>query len=608
LDVPVAQLLDFGVFPVLDTDSSIGVGWKLNFYASGTTTRLNTYPTQADALAATNPNANPVVIGSDGRLPPIWLTATAKGVLTDENDVVKATVDPLGAPIAADQIGFSHALTYPSGTVGATLKRFVSVTDAPYSAVGDGTTDDTAAIQAAITALVATGGSVVFPRGRYKITSTLTVSSLYPISLVGEMFGNVVDDALPALVPGAAMAAMVKYVAPDSGNRGQHGAGAVRGLAFFDATHATAGTPGTYTISAGALYLKDFSLGIVENCSFHYIKGSAIFTDYAVMTTVKGCRIRYCGDTANPTRSVVNCVGTSSTYPTQSFLLDDTRIEVCHSTYYVSAVTECYDVTVRGCKFEAATTEYPTSNKTFLQIGATRYLVDGCTFNRNNAVAVIASNRGKLVGCHFVNGTDNTTVTSLQLTGSRIIVANCIFEDNRAAGYSIEVTGIQNLINGNEFYVSGGVYITGRGNVFSNNVINSPSMAATGDTTYWLTLGGTYAVCNGNRFDDTGATLGINGIRSIGQDLVSSNMFDRWAAKTCIRRESTVSVIYGNMFIAVGTAYSESVSAAATVGFTVDGSPTLAKQQAAIADLTSAATAGSLPTPNGAITVANSEG
>lgn len=44
-----------------------------------------------------------------------------------------------------------------------------------HGAVGDGTADDTAAIQAAINALSATGGTVFFPVGNYKITSALTI-------------------------------------------------------------------------------------------------------------------------------------------------------------------------------------------------------------------------------------------------------------------------------------------------------------------------------------------------------------------------------------------------------------------------------------------------
>lgn len=92
----MALLYDTGIFSVNDVDGAVGAGWKVNFYTSGTSSRRNTYPTLADAIAGTNANTNPVVIGADGRLPAIWLLDSAyKSVLTDENDVVKVTRDPI---------------------------------------------------------------------------------------------------------------------------------------------------------------------------------------------------------------------------------------------------------------------------------------------------------------------------------------------------------------------------------------------------------------------------------------------------------------------------------------------------------------------------------
>lgn len=84
--------------------------------------------------------------------------------------------DELASAAGAGLIGFSHAQTYPAGTLGAKGKDTVSVKDAPYNAKGDGTTDDTAAIQAAITACGGQNGKTVhFPAGNYYITAPITV-------------------------------------------------------------------------------------------------------------------------------------------------------------------------------------------------------------------------------------------------------------------------------------------------------------------------------------------------------------------------------------------------------------------------------------------------
>lgn len=62
----------------------------------------------------------------------------------------------------------------------------LNVKDAPYSATGNGITDDRVAIQAAIDAArAAGGGTVFFPRGTYKIGAALTRPSDTPVNLVG---------------------------------------------------------------------------------------------------------------------------------------------------------------------------------------------------------------------------------------------------------------------------------------------------------------------------------------------------------------------------------------------------------------------------------------
>lgn len=69
-------------------------GGLLYFYAPGTTTLINTYPTSADALAGTNANSNPLVLDSAGRLQAdIYVNQTFKCVLKTSAGVTIKTED-----------------------------------------------------------------------------------------------------------------------------------------------------------------------------------------------------------------------------------------------------------------------------------------------------------------------------------------------------------------------------------------------------------------------------------------------------------------------------------------------------------------------------------
>jgi len=168
------------------------VGGKLYSYAAGTTTPLVTYTDQA----ATSANTNPVILDSRGEAS-VWLgTGPYKLRLTTATDVDIWTVDDIysegaqsmqellsssGSSLVgfiADGVGASYR------TVQSKLRDTVSVKD--FGAVGDGTTDDTAAIQAAVNV----GGDVFFPVGRYVISSTINVTKTMVLRGAAASFGD----------------------------------------------------------------------------------------------------------------------------------------------------------------------------------------------------------------------------------------------------------------------------------------------------------------------------------------------------------------------------------------------------------------------------------
>lgn len=190
-----------GKFRAANDDNTPLVGGLLYTYVSGTTTPKASY--QDSGLLT--PNANPVVLDSRGEAS-VWpgagaYTLTLKrsdGTLVwsvdgvrDPTDVATslqtALADTSSSANGAALVGFLPAL---SGAVGRLLPSklldFVSVKD--FGAKGDGSTDDTAAFQAAINYCQSNLKTLYIPGNNssqyYKLTSTLNVTA--PLKIQGD--------------------------------------------------------------------------------------------------------------------------------------------------------------------------------------------------------------------------------------------------------------------------------------------------------------------------------------------------------------------------------------------------------------------------------------
>jgi hypothetical protein len=204
----------------LDNSGNVLTGGKIYTYAAGTTTPQATY-TSSNGVT---PHSNPIILDASGRVPSgeIWITdglsykfvlETSTGVLIGTYDNVSnitdasqlsftgfkgqvGVVEDLADNDGSDWIGFEQAGT---GAVAISaqdkMRQIVNVKD--FGAIGDGVADDTIAIQAAVNYFGLSEasnaqGTVTFPTGRYRVTSTINIPSR-EICIDGQMAAIVAE-------------------------------------------------------------------------------------------------------------------------------------------------------------------------------------------------------------------------------------------------------------------------------------------------------------------------------------------------------------------------------------------------------------------------------
>ena len=147
-------------------------GGKVYTYAAGTTTPLTTYTDYTGNTA----NSNPVILDSRGECS-IWLgTSSYKFKLATSTDVEVWTVDNISVLTSSANITYVESGT---GAVTETVQaklRLGYVYPEDFGAAGDGTTNDTTALQNAIN----TGRDVYLAAGKtYLHTTALSVTTNY---------------------------------------------------------------------------------------------------------------------------------------------------------------------------------------------------------------------------------------------------------------------------------------------------------------------------------------------------------------------------------------------------------------------------------------------
>jgi hypothetical protein len=181
-------------------------------------------------------------------------------------DAVNEKLDVAGMNATLSASGGSAAVGFVQAGTGAVsrtaqskLRDFVSVKD--FGAVGDGVTDDTASIQAAINAKAGSGGTILFPSGTYKITSTLTwyntVSADKPgITIVGEGRNSTILKSYISNGPLLDVRGTKSFASGGSGSSFFNGGG-IYGIKF-DGANATG--------TSDAIYVQGWQYAEIEDC------------------------------------------------------------------------------------------------------------------------------------------------------------------------------------------------------------------------------------------------------------------------------------------------------------------------------------------------------
>ncbi len=180
----------------------IYAGATVSFYTVSAGVKTTTLATLYSGLTGTTTLTNPQTLDSDGKFQqpvyvdaPVIATVSGLSIADHDTGIVQAvlsasSLNDVYSEFASTAIGKGSALIgfLPSGTGAAAitvqdkLREVVSVKD--FGALGDGSNDDTAEIQAAIDYAETLAGSgtnrgavVYFPPGQYLVTAPLTITT-----------------------------------------------------------------------------------------------------------------------------------------------------------------------------------------------------------------------------------------------------------------------------------------------------------------------------------------------------------------------------------------------------------------------------------------------
>ena len=182
-------------------------------------------------------------------------------------------------------------VTTANRTIAEKFAEIISVKD--YGAVGNGTTDDTAAIQAAVNA-TSYGGNLFFPEGKYKLTSAITLAK--PITIIGTGPGTVWNSTGSYVIQTDATKNAFTLVAATANYA--FGAYGITGINFqdiciqgpSDVSYALIGVGTDTTVNSGVYHIRENTF---TNVIVKYFTNGINFTGIAYLNDFYNCQISF---------------------------------------------------------------------------------------------------------------------------------------------------------------------------------------------------------------------------------------------------------------------------------------------------------------------------
>ena len=338
-----------------------------------------------------------------------------------------------------------------------------------FGAVGDNTTNDVLAIQAAIDASVAGDAGVFFPNATYLIDAALLINEASSVELKAESYrgatirksGNVVDAnyGVDALL-------IIRNTGASYGYS-HH----VDGIKFDASTSA----------NAYGIYAPQISQCVFENGS---ITGAVIgfYSSDAWLCSIRNMNIA-CGDTSNPTTSIpAGSIGISIVSGTSLFL-QNVWCRICETGYKFSTNLAYSSMSSCACDYFSGAA-YNFTGSTLTMSGCSAESTVGTAaklFTLNNSRVTVGGMATFNLGCSIF--------FDLFLAEMHVAASNIAETTNAAAGTTFKSIG------GSLLSYEGRVFPTNTATVYDVDDTSTLSVkTAAGGSDYHVSLAGTQAV------------------------------------------------------------------------------------------------------------------